>query len=159
VQLMALMGSIIPCSWAIMAITYCEYIPWIVMLSTNQDRRAPMFIELTAGICSGKAKGPCTGMTAAECPNGYTGLDTNTGPPVVCSGTGVGVSQSLHLSNSITLLIITGFNNILSLMDGTIHEQGVRICKGVYECEDGARACTILVVSPRSSVVIPYMQT
>jgi hypothetical protein len=127
------------------------------MVSTDQDRRAPMFIELTAGTCSGKAKGPCTGMTAAECPNGYTGLDTNTGPPVVCSGSGVGVSQSRYLFKLITLLTITGVYNILSLMDVTVHEQGIRICKGVYE--DGTRACVIHVVSLRSSVVIPYMQT
>jgi hypothetical protein len=129
------------------------------MVWANQDRRAPMFIELTAGTCSGKAKGPCTGMTAAECPNGYTGLDTNTGPPVVCSGTGVGVSQIQYLSDSITLLTIPGIHNVLSLMDGTIHEQGVRICKGAYEYEDGTRACAMHIVSLRSSVVIPYMQT
>jgi hypothetical protein len=92
------------------------------MVSVDQDRRAPMFIELTAGTCSGKAGGSCTGMTRAECPNGYTGLDTNTGPPVVCSGSGVGVSQSQCLLNSITLLTLTGFYNILSLMDGTIYE-------------------------------------
>ena len=53
-----------------------------------------MFIELTGGTCSAKAGGPCTGMTVAECPNGYTGTDTDTGPPVDCAGTGVGVSQS-----------------------------------------------------------------
>ena len=50
-----------------------------------------MFIELTGGTCSAKAGGPCTGMTVAECPNGYTGTDTDTGPPVDCAGTGVGV--------------------------------------------------------------------
>jgi len=98
-----------------------------------------MYIELTAGTCSGKAKGPCTGMTAAECPNGYTGLDTNTGPPVVCSGSGVGVSQGQCLLNSTTLLTITGIHNILSLMDGTIREQGFRICKGVHVYEDGTQ--------------------
>jgi len=51
-----------------------------------------MFIELTAGTCSAKAGGPCTGVTVAECPNGYIGTDTDTGPPVDCAGTGVGVS-------------------------------------------------------------------
>lgn len=55
-----------------------------------------MFIELTGGTCSAKAGGPCTGMTVAECPNGYTGTDTVTGPPVDCAGTGVGVSYILQ---------------------------------------------------------------
>lgn len=69
-----------------------------------------MFIELTGGTCSAKAEGPCTGMTVEECPNGYTGLDTNTGPPVDCEGTGVGVSHptscavvySLHVQARVT---------------------------------------------------------
>ena len=80
-----------------------------------------MFIELTAGTCSAKAGGPCTGMTVAECPNGYIGTDTDTGPPVDCAGTGVGVSQtSLAIIPNLVLHAAddSGDYNILSLIDG-----------------------------------------
>ena len=81
-----------------------------------------MLIELTAGTCSAQTS-PCTGMTVAECPNGYIGTNTKTGPPLDCAGTGVGVSARSRLVR--IQLMIAGDHHILSVMIGWIKWVGM----------------------------------